>query len=150
MTAPRNILVATDFSEMSERAFTYARGITQPLDAKLHLLHVIPDPYSLPWLKNTSGVDVRHLMNTWEAQAQQQLEELRPDKQTVIVTRVGHPFQEIVGYAKAHDIDLIVMGTHGRSGAAHMLIGSVAERVVRKAPCPVLTVRDPGHEFTKL
>jgi len=64
-----------------------------------------------------------------------------------LVTRRGSPFVEIVRYAKDRDIDLIVMGTHGRGPIAHMLLGSVAEQVVRKAPCPVLTVRHPEHEF---
>ena len=59
----------------------------------------------------------------------------------------GHPFVEILSDAKQHDIDLIVMGTHGRGAIKHMLLGSVAEKVVRKAPCPVLTVRHPDHEF---
>jgi nucleotide-binding universal stress UspA family protein len=59
----------------------------------------------------------------------------------------GSPFVQIVTYAKRFDIDLIVLGTHGRGPIAHMLMGSVAERVVRKAPCPVLTVRHPEHEF---
>jgi nucleotide-binding universal stress UspA family protein len=64
-----------------------------------------------------------------------------------LVTLRGSPFVEIVRYAKQHDIDLIVMGTHGRGPIAHMFMGSVAERVVRKATCPVLTVRSPEHEF---
>jgi nucleotide-binding universal stress UspA family protein len=64
-----------------------------------------------------------------------------------VVTLCGSPFMEIVAYAKAQNIDLIVLGTHGRGPIAHMLMGSVAERVVRKAPCPVLTVRNPEHEF---
>jgi nucleotide-binding universal stress UspA family protein len=64
-------------------------------------------------------------------------------------TREGPPFLEIVRYAQEGDIDLIVMGTHGRTGLAHALMGSVAEKVVRKAPCPVLTVRHPEHEFVK-
>ena len=59
----------------------------------------------------------------------------------------GSPFLEIIAYAKSREIDLIVMGTHGRGPIAHMLMGSVAEKVVRKAPCPVLTVRHPEHEF---
>ena len=63
------------------------------------------------------------------------------------VVRLGSPFTEIVRYAKAENIDLIVMGTHGRGMIAHLLMGSVAERVVRTAPCPVLTVRHPEHEF---
>lgn len=61
--------------------------------------------------------------------------------------RVGTPFVEIVRYAKSSDVDLIVIGTHGRSGLAHVLLGSTAERVVRKAPCPVLSVRPEGHDF---
>ena len=63
------------------------------------------------------------------------------------VTVVGHAFVEILQYASGNDIDLIVMGTHGRGAVKHMLLGSVAEKVVRKAPCPVLTVRHPGYEF---
>ena len=65
----------------------------------------------------------------------------------VRATRQGPPFLEILRYAKEVNADLIVMGTHGRSGLVHMLIGSVAEKVVRKAPCPVLTVRPDQHEF---
>jgi nucleotide-binding universal stress UspA family protein len=61
--------------------------------------------------------------------------------------REGNPFQEIVQFARDRDVDLIVMGTHGRSGLVHVLMGSVTEKVVRKAPCPVLTVRHPEHEF---
>jgi nucleotide-binding universal stress UspA family protein len=60
---------------------------------------------------------------------------------------VGRPFMEILGYAKDRHVDLIVIGTHGRSGLRHVLLGSVAERVVRKAPCPVLTIRHPEHDF---
>ncbi len=65
----------------------------------------------------------------------------------VKVVRQGPPFLEIVRYAQEANIDLIVLGTHGRGGLAHMLLGSVAEKVVREAPCPVLTVRHPEHEF---
>ncbi len=68
---------------------------------------------------------------------------------TVREMRTGHPFVEIIRYAKENSIDLIVMGTHGRTGIPHLLLGSVAEKVVRKAPCSVLTVRDPQHEFVK-
>jgi nucleotide-binding universal stress UspA family protein len=143
MTPPQHILVATDFSEAADCALSYARAMAHPLDAKLHLLYVIPDPYSLPWLLHTSGVDVRHVIDTWKAQAQQRLEALRPDETTAVVTTVGRPFLEIVRYAKTHDIDLIVMGLHGQGTVSQVLIGSVAEKVVRSAPCPVLTVRAP-------
>ena len=64
-----------------------------------------------------------------------------------LATRLGSPFVKIIEYAKEHQIDLIVMGTHGRTGLPHVLIGCVAERVVRMAPCPVLTVHPQGHQF---
>jgi nucleotide-binding universal stress UspA family protein len=66
-----------------------------------------------------------------------------------LVSLTGAPFLEIVRYARREDIDLIVMGTHGRGAIAHLLVGSVAENVVRKAPCPVLTVPVAGHDFVK-
>ena len=64
-----------------------------------------------------------------------------------VVTRVGKPFVEIIHHARDHDVDLIVIGTHGRGAVQHALLGSVAEQVVRTSPCPVLTVRHPEHEF---
>ena len=67
--------------------------------------------------------------------------------QVVHATGDGPPFLEIIRYAKSNDIDLIIMATHGRTGLAHIMIGSVVEKVVRKAPCPVLTVRPSGHQF---
>jgi nucleotide-binding universal stress UspA family protein len=67
--------------------------------------------------------------------------------EVIHLTRHGRPHEEIVGVAREMDVDLIVMGTHGRSGLSHILLGSTAERVVRNAPCPVLTVRHPEHEF---
>ncbi len=67
--------------------------------------------------------------------------------ETVRAIRVGHAFMEIIQYATDNAIDMIVMGTHGRGPVKHLLLGSVAERVVRKASCPVLTVRQPGHAF---
>ena len=80
---------------------------------------------------------LKRLLADWEP--------LRPHVE--IVAARGSAFVEIIQYAKAHNIDLIVLGTHGRGPIAHMLMGSVAEKIVRKAPCPVLTVRHPQHEF---
>ena len=70
-------------------------------------------------------------------------------KNVVRATRMGSPFVEITTYAKEKDVDLIVLGTHGRSAIAHILLGSVAEKVVRKSPCPVLTVHPHGHQFVE-
>jgi nucleotide-binding universal stress UspA family protein len=87
-----------------------------------------------------------------EKESRQRLETLlgegdRTKFRAEIALLAGNPFLEIIRYAKAHDVDLIVMGTHGRGPIAHMLLGSVAEKVVRKSPCPVLTVREAQHEF---
>jgi nucleotide-binding universal stress UspA family protein len=87
-----------------------------------------------------------------EKQASENLKKLLTDSEREkyrarLVTKFGNAFIEIVRYAKTENIDLIVMGTHGRGPIVHMLMGSVAEKVVRKAPCPVLTVRHPEHEF---
>jgi nucleotide-binding universal stress UspA family protein len=87
-----------------------------------------------------------------EKHAKEQLEQFVPadwraKHQVTLACQRGTPFVEIVRYARREVIDLIVMGTHGRGAIAHMLLGSVAERVIRKAPCPVLTVRPEEHEF---
>ena len=100
------------------------------------------------WAGEASGIVVPDLLQTWEANAERQLAELdQADLKSERATSVGHPFVEIIRYAKANEIDLIVIGTHGRGPVKHLLLGSVAEKVVRKAPCPVLTVRQPGHTF---
>ena len=91
---------------------------------------------------------VSDLLTTWEVDAERHLAEISLDGvQTVRATRVRHTFFEILQYATDNAINMIVMGTHGRGPVKHLLLGSVAEKVVRKAPCPVLTVREPGHEF---
>jgi nucleotide-binding universal stress UspA family protein len=90
------------------------------------------------------------MLAEWEAQARTRLTEIVPATaaaKTIVATRVGSPYTEIVRYAAQHRIDLIVLGTHGRGPLGHLLLGSVAERVVRTAPCPVLTVRHPQREF---
>ena len=142
------ILAPTDFSDTAHHALGYARDLATQFKGTLHLLHVVPDPMSQPWAGEASGIVIPDLLKAWEADAQKRLAELKPrDVSTERATRVGHAFVEIIRYARANEIDLIVMGTHGRGAVKHMLLGSVAERVVRKAPCPVLTVRHPGHTF---
>ena len=147
MTLER-ILFPTDFSETARYAFEYARDLTTQFDAALHLLYVVPDPRSQDWAGEASGIVIPDLLATWRSDAEQRLEMLLPNgARTERAIRVGHAFVEIVQYARNNAIDLIVMGTHGRGAVKHMLLGSVAEKVVRKAPCPVLTVRKPGHAF---
>ena len=142
------ILVPTDFSDTSDTALAYAKTLAAQLGASLHLLHVFADPYAAatyapdvyaplpPEARERTLRDIderlRERMNAVEKE--------RFHGTTEIVT--GLTAKQIVRHAAERDIDLIVMGTHGRRGVAHLLLGSVAEHVVRTATCPVLTVRD--------
>ena len=147
------ILVPTDFSAFSSPALTYGCAIAARFDAELHLLHVVPDPAML--VPEAAAFSVESMQAQTEiltAEADRQLAKLPPDgwsdgKPVVREIRVGAAFMEIIEYAREADIDLIVIGTHGRSGLMHVLMGSVAERIVRKSPCPVLTVKPEGHQF---
>ena len=140
------ILVPTDFSETSQAALQYARELTDKFQASLHILNVVLDPYTQPWALEGFGPALPDLLNQFKAEAEKTLATLLPevDRKRLnahLVLRVGSPAAEIVQYSRDAKIDLIVMGTHGRGGVAHALLGSVAERVVRLARCPVLTVR---------
>lgn len=146
------ILVPTDFSDYSKTALTYGCELANRFDAALHMLHVLEEFQALT---PESGMLLAgdYLQDLKQA-AERELAKL-PDPQwftggearTTRCVRQGTPFVEVIRYAREHEIDLVVIGTHGRSGLSHVLMGSVAERVVRKAPCPVLTVRPGQHEF---
>lgn len=130
----------------------YARALADGFGASIHVLHVLEEPFLHGWAGEGFIPDVEGLRMSLREHAAAQINKALTDTdrerfRAVLVTRFGVPFVEIVRYAKELDIDLIVLGTHGRGPVAHMLMGSVAERVVRKAPCPVLTVRHPEHEF---
>ena len=145
MTLTR-ILLPTDFSDTAQYALDYARELAGRFDATVHLLHVVPDP--LQTLAVEAAPVVSDLAASWTADAERRLEEVRLDgPRTVRAVRAGHAFVEILRYAADNAIDLIVMGTHGRGPVEHLLLGSVAEKVVRKASCPVLTVKQAGHVF---
>ena len=145
MTEPKRILVPLDFSEQSLRALAYAKTIAKPFAASLDLLHVVPNPY----VADPSGLYTplpQNFLDDLERDARTRLDESLPtDERSALRARslvtVGDPLLEIVSCAHSEHIDLIVMGTHGRTGISHLFLGSVAERVVRTAPCPVLTVR---------
>jgi universal stress protein A len=142
------ILVPTDFSEPSDAALQYARMVASKFGASLHLLHVFePSPYLAGAVSAEVYVaDASAIRAELMEHAKNQLAERvtagdreRYGARTEIVT--GQSASSIVKYATERHMDLIVMGTHGRSGISHLLLGSVAEHVVRAAPCPVLTVR---------
>jgi nucleotide-binding universal stress UspA family protein len=151
MITLKRVLVPTDFSEASGSAVKYGKAFAEAFGATLHLLHVLEDP--LIYAPTSEGyLPPPQFFEELEQGARQRLDTTLSDAerqklQAEIVLKKGSPFVEIVRYAKDQNIDLIVMGTHGRGPIAHMLMGSVAEKVVRKAPCPVLTVRHPEHEF---
>ena len=150
MTSITRILVPTDFSTTSDHALEYARRLAESFGASLHLAHAFEDPYTtaafaaelytpLPIFMRDQGVlDA-------EARLSERLpqEDRRRFRGTAEVV-TGSPARAIGGYAAALGADLIVMGTHGRGGMAHLLLGSVAEQVVRTSPCAVLTIREPA------
>lgn len=150
--ALQRILFPADFSDSNREALKYACALAEKFGSELHLLHVLQDLVAMvpePGLAFPAPGDY---MQDLQKSAEKALLALPGDTwanpgPVVRATRVGAPFVEIVRYAKEHDVDLVVMGTHGRGGLAHVLLGSVAEKVVRKAPCPVLTVRPDGHQF---
>jgi nucleotide-binding universal stress UspA family protein len=154
MVVLKNVLVATDFSEPSAVALAYGRELARTFGAKLHLLHVAESVLSTPGLE-FYGASLTELQGSIEKAARRQLEELLTETDRAelsIATTVqvwSNAAQAIVTYAQDAEVDLIVLGTHGRSGLTHFLMGSVAERVVRAAPCPVLTVRRPEREFVE-
>jgi universal stress protein A len=142
----RKILAPTDFSEHAENALRFACGLAQRLGAELHLLHVLseivptgPDPLLTPVLPP-------EYYRESEVQSREALAKLiQPSWGTPPVVesavRWDSPVEGIVEYAREAAIDLIVIATHGRTGLSHVLLGSVAERIVREASCPVLTIR---------
>jgi universal stress protein A len=141
------ILVPTDFSAPSNAALDYARTLAERFGASLHLLHVVEDPF----INGALGTEI--YIGASDAVRDSLIEEAAARLEAVVAewTReglrvtseilMGHPAKAIRDVAEQRQDDLIVMGTHGRSGMAHLLLGSVAEKVLRHAPCPVLTVK---------
>lgn len=143
----KRILVPTDFSTTSDIAVGYGMDLAKRYGATVHLLHVVEDTYLAHAFPDGYSAELPGIHARLVAEAEQRLNETstRCRAASVVVTLQiadGRPARMIVETAKAMGSDLIVMGTHGRSGVAHFVMGSVAEHVVRTAPCPVFTVRD--------
>lgn len=132
------ILVPTDFSASSATALDYARMLAARFGASLHLLHVLENDFLRPTVADPQTVETGTLRQLCELLTAEDLKR----GAVPVVLRSDAVADEIVSYARSNSIDLIVMSTHGRSGLAHLLKGSVAERVVRTAPCMVLTDRE--------
>lgn len=147
------ILFPTDFSACSLAALPQLKALAERHHSQVHVLHVVDEsfqnwsalgPESMPIV-----VPMDDLVKDSEIEmagfVKKNLEDLENPVKTKVI--IGRPFYEIIRMAREIRAGLIVMSTHGRGGLAHVLIGSTAEKVVRKAPCPVLTVRDPAHDF---
>ena len=148
----KTILYPTDFSNGARAAMDHAISLAKDYQAKLILLYVIQDISIAEWYI-PSSISVADLVEDMQKSAWNEMDKWMAEVSAKVkdvekmVVR-GVPFVEILQTAKNRNADLIVIGTHGRTGIDHMLFGSTAEKVVRKAPCPVLTVRIAGKEFT--
>jgi nucleotide-binding universal stress UspA family protein len=150
----KKILICTDFSENSHWAFTYALTLAKTFKSNLLILHVTPEPVhpdqlsiylppeKLEELKASQKKELDKELRT------HYLQKMKGFKNYQVIFKEGEPFLEIIQMARRESVDLIVMGTHGRTGLDHILFGSTAEKVVRKSPCPVMTIRLPGKQFT--
>jgi len=146
------LLVPTDFSEDSEQAARYAVELAKRFQAEIHCVHIVDIPADLLstsayYMTGPSEQFVEQIREeskkNLEAFAEKNLEGI----QVRTAFLEGSPFVEIIRYARNQEIDLVVIATHGRTGLKHVLFGSVAEKVVRKAPCPVLVVKREERDF---
>jgi nucleotide-binding universal stress UspA family protein len=144
MAGWKRICCAVDFSEMSRQAMHEASELARRFGAELTLLHVHEPPPALALdmlaspesLAEQSCAEIEQALAGWRAEAEQ-----GAGRYVAMALRVGAPAAEIVQYARGHQSDLLVLGTHGRSGIERLVLGSVAERVIRHAPCAILVVR---------
>ncbi len=147
----QHILVTTDFSEEAEKAFDYAKGqlkVAGKEKSKITLLKVIDvvPPANIKFEYGLAIVDKKGMLEKLYKQASEKVSEIAKKRfaglpvETVVIKPEKATYQEIIKFAQANDVSLIVMSTHGRTGAKHFLLGSVAERVVRRSPCPVMVV----------
>ena len=144
----RRVLVPTDFSEISHATLACAVSLVERCNASLHILHVLEEIVSaepLGWhLRAGSEIEREVERSAWEDLQQLLSTEDHVRLRVRLAVEWGIPAVEILRYARTHDVDLIAMGRHGRGGFRHLLMGSVAEHIVRNAPCAVLSVRHPA------
>jgi nucleotide-binding universal stress UspA family protein len=144
------ILVPIDFSDCSRKALQYALPFAKQFGATIELIHVVPINYLFG--SEFGAIDFPQMETELKTNAQKRLaefvdREIGSGVPSEAVVRTGQPMHEIVAEAKHRGADLIILSTHGRTGLRHVFMGSVAENVIRYAPCPVLTVREREHEF---
>lgn len=145
------ILVPIDFSDYSKNSLRFAVNFTKSFNAKLYLVYVV-EPVVYPPDFSMGQIAIPSIDLEMDKRAIEELNKLAEqdipsDVEVKTIVKTGKPFIEIIETAEEEDIDLIIISTHGHTGVEHILFGSTAEKVVRKAPCPVLTVREPLKGF---
>lgn len=148
----KHILVPIDFSDCSKKALQYALPLAKEHQATLTLLYVVAPAYGAG---ESGGVDYAQLEASMREGGEKELaklavDEVRGELSAATLIRVGSPAREIIETARSLPADLIVISTHGRTGLKHVFLGSVAEHVVQRAPCPVFVVREREHEILAL
>ena len=145
----KNILVPVDYSDNGEAAMAYAVSLARGYDAELHLVHVYDQPFAYVDAGFVGSPVPAEVPPADLDEERARLDRVTPDNDVSFRRRllIGSPAEDLVKYAKENAIDLVVMGTHGRTGLTRLLMGSVAEAVVRRSPCPVLTIKQPEEEL---
>lgn len=147
----KKVLVPIDFSDYSKSALRYAVNFAKSFNAEIILIYVV-EPIIYPPDFSMGQIAMPTINTDWDNRAKEELDKLAKNEITSngnvkTIIKTGKPFAEIIETAKEEDIDLIIISTHGHSGVEYILFGSTAEKVVRKAPCPVLTLREPIKGF---
>jgi universal stress protein A len=150
-TKIKKVLVPIDFSDYSKSALKYAVNFAKSFNAEIILVYVV-EPVIYPPDFSMGQIAMPSINAEWDDRAKDELQKLAKNDITgagkvKTVIKTGKPFVEIIETAKEENVDLIIIATHGHSGVEHILFGSTAEKVVRKAPCPVLTLREPIKGF---
>ncbi|MBP9120574.1 MAG: universal stress protein [Ignavibacterium sp.] len=150
-TTIKKVLVPIDFSDYSKSALKYAVNFAKSFNAEIILVYVV-EPVIYPPDFSMGQIAMPSITTEWDDRARDELQKLAKSEINEIanvktIIKTGKPFVEIIETAKEENIDLIIIATHGHSGVEHILFGSTAEKVVRKAPCPVLTLREPIKGF---
>jgi nucleotide-binding universal stress UspA family protein len=142
------ILVPVDFSDYTDQILDVVLEISRKFNSEIHLLHIIPTmDYLTPYESFLAVDNLVEVQKQIEQDVEKDLEKVgqKLPVSTVKAIRSGVAFMEIIDYVKTQNIELVIMGTHGRGALEHILMGGVAEKVVRRAPCPVLTIRPKGR-----
>ena len=147
----QRVLFATDFSESAGYAMPYAIDLAEKYEAELHVLHVVEPivaPVDFAW-GTYNYPDIEKQLQTYVDERMDELkdQDLPPGLVVKAHTLSGKPWREIIAFAREHEMDIIVLATHGLSGLSHAIYGSTAEKVIRKAPTPVLVIRHPDVSF---